>query len=186
MTVDEAAEALQEGLIVGIPTDTVYGLAVDPQDQAAMGALYELKGRPDRKPVGLLVASLEQASELVRLPPQARRMAEQYWPGPLTLVARATVVFPKWIGDHVSRSVGVRVPAHETTLSLLRRVGALAVTSANRSGEPETHSAAEAQAVFGGAIAGYVDGVCPGGAASTVIDATRRRLKIVRPGPIDL
>lgn len=186
MTIDEAAEALAAGKIVGIPTDTVYGLAVDPQNQDAMAALHALKGRPDQKPVGLLVASLEQAEELVLLPPKARQMAEEFWPGPLTLVARAAVVFPKWIGDRVSRTVGVRVPAHPTTLELLRKAGALAVTSANRSGGPETYSAAEATDLFGTEVAGYVEGVCPGGVASTVIDATRRRLKVVRPGPVEL
>ncbi len=186
MTIDEAVAALFEGHVIGIPTDTVYGLAVDPQNPEAMNTLFELKGRPTQKPVGLLVASLEQAQELVQLPPRALSLAEEHWPGPLTLVAKAAVVFPKWVGDQVTRTVGIRVPAHETTLALLRRTGALAVTSANRSGGPETYSALEAEASFGDEVAGYVEGECPGGMASTVIDATRRRLKLVRSGPVEL
>ena len=78
MTIDEAAQALLEGAVVGVPTDTVYGLAVDPQDPDAMQRLYELKGRPENRPVGLLVASIDQALELVQLPPRARRLAEQH------------------------------------------------------------------------------------------------------------
>ncbi len=186
MTIDEAVEAIRHGHVVGVPTDTVYGLAVDPQDPEAMDVLFELKGRPQRKPVGLLVASLEQAQELVRLPARALELAEANWPGPLTLVAKAAVVFPKWVGDQVTRTVGIRVPDHEATIALLRKTGALAVTSANKSGGPETYSAQEAEAIFGDTIAGYIDGVCPGGMASTVIDATRRRLRLVRPGPVEL
>ena len=80
----------------------------------------------------------------------------------------------------------MRVPAHDTTLALLRKTGALAVTSANRSGGPETHSADGARAIFGDGVAGCLEGTCPGGVASTVIDATRRRLELVRQGPVEL
>lgn len=184
--VDAAKQALADGEVIGLPTDTVYGLAADPQNLDAMARIYELKGRPEGKPVGLLVASLNQALEVVRLNKPARALAEKHWPGPLTLIAWPTVVLPSWVGHRVSRSVGVRVPDHAATLEILSACGPLAVTSANRSDESETFSDAEAERIFGDSVAVWIPGDCPGGAASTVVDATGRRLNVIRQGPVTI
>lgn len=169
-----------------MPTDTVYGLAVNPFDEIAVGTLFALKGRPAGKPIGLLVASAGQASELVDLPDWARALAEEHWPGPLTLVAHPFVVFPDWVGSEVDRSVAVRVPDHDLAASFLSLAGPLAVTSANKSGQPECLSDAGARRVFGTTISGYLPGTCPGGTASTIVDATGDAPVILREGPLVL
>lgn len=185
MTIIEVAvQALGEGDVVGMPTDTVYGLAADPQNPAAMDRLFELKGRPEAKPVGLLVASVGQALELVQLDRSAQALAARHWPGPLTLVARPLVVLPSWVGHRITRSVGVRVPDHPAALELLTAFGPLAVTSANRSGEREARSDDEAERIFGDEVAVWVPGDCPGGTASTVVDVTGPKPVVLRAGPV--
>ena len=184
--VDAAKQALAEGDVIGLPTDTVYGLAADPKIRAGMNLLFELKGRPAGKPIGLLVASIEQAREIVKLDGEAADLAEKHWPGPLTLVAAPVVVLPVWVGHGRIRSVGIRVPDHPAALEVLRTTGPLAVTSANRSGGAETYSDVEAEKVFGDEVAVWVPGDCPGGQASTVVDVTGRSPTLLRPGPIAL
>lgn len=185
--VDAAVQALNEGEVIGLPTDTVYGLAADPKNQEGMDRLFELKGRPAGKPVGLLVASVEQAQSIVALDGTAAELAAKHWPGPLTLVAHPIVVLPAWVGHRRSRSVGIRVPDHPAAIEVLARFGPLAVTSANRSGGPETHTDDEAEAVFGDEVAVWVPGESTSrGAASTVVDVTGRELVVLRPGPVAL
>ncbi len=167
-----------------MPTDTVYGLAADPRSPEAMQRLYELKGRPEGKPVGLLVAGIDQASELVVLSVDAQELARRHWPGPLTLVAQPKVVLPDWVGHRLTRSVGVRVPDHPAALELLSVFGPLAVTSANRSGGAETIDHVSAARVFPTGVAVWLEGTSPGGTASTVVDVTGRRLKVIREGPV--
>lgn len=185
MTLAEAAAALRAGAVVGVPTDTVYGLAAVPAADA-VGALYELKGRPSGRPVALLVASVADAERVAVLAPGARRLVERHWPGALTIVAPAAVALPPWVGDPDRGTVGVRMPDHPGLLSLLAETGPLAVTSANLSGEPPALDDAEARRIFGDAVAGYVPGRCPGGTASTVVDVTGPEPVVLRPGPVDV
>lgn len=184
--VDRAAGILRAGGVVGVPTDTVYGLAAIPTDPAAIGRLYRLKGRPADRPVALLVASPEQARSLVRLDGPAALLAERHWPGALTLVLTTTVPLPDWVGDPRRGTVGVRMPAGETVLGLLEAAGPLAVTSANLSGEPPAVDDVEAERIFGDGVDLYLPGSCPGGTASTVVDATGDTPVVLRPGPVDL
>lgn len=184
--ISTAVEIINSGGVVGVPTDTVYGLAVDPFNEDALWALFDLKGRPERKPIGLLVGSIEQAEDLARLPDDARALLQQHWPGALTIVVPVKVIVPDWVGDRSTRTIGLRMPDHPVILSLLAETGPLAVTSANRSGEAETHDDAEARAVFGDSVDGYLAGQCPGGQASTVVDLTGDGMKVLRPGPISL
>lgn len=186
MTLEAAVAAVREGQVVGLPTDTVYGIGVDPLNEAAVGLLYELKGRPQGKPVGLLVASLNQAIAIGEIEGVARLLASQHWPGPLTLVVQPKVILSSWVGDSQTRSIGVRVPDHQVALDLLEVVGPLAVTSANRSGLPEAVDDREAESVFGDSVATYLRGSSPGGEASTVVDATGGSLTVLREGPIGL
>jgi tRNA threonylcarbamoyl adenosine modification protein (Sua5/YciO/YrdC/YwlC family) len=169
---------------VGRPTDTVYGIGVDPLNHAAVERLYELKGRPAHKPVGLLVAGVAQAREIGELSSAAAELAERHWPGALTLVVTPRVILPDWVGDSQARTVGIRVPDHPVALALLAITGPLAATSANRSGEPEAMSDIEARAIFGDEVAVYLEGECPGGAPSTVVDATGDSLVVLREGPV--
>lgn len=185
MTTGEAVAALRAGRVVGVPTDTVYGLAAVPAEQA-VADLYDLKGRPAGRPIALLVASVAQAERVVVLTPSARRLVERHWPGALTVVAPAAVPLPVWVGDPERGTVGVRMPDHDVLLALLAETGPLAVTSANRSGEPPELDDAGARRVFGGAVAGYVPGRCPGGTASTVVDATGPEPVVLRAGPVEV
>lgn len=182
MDLNPAIELLAAGEIVGLPTDTVYGIAADPYSQTAVARLFAIKGRGLGKPVGLLVASIEQATELVDLPEYASTLARKHWPGPLNLVGRPLVGVRVGTFD----SLAVRVPNHDVALALLRAVGALAVTSANLAGGPESTSDIEARALLGAAVVLYLPGVCPGGAASTTIDVRGSTPVVLRSGPIDL
>ncbi|CAN5895826.1 L-threonylcarbamoyladenylate synthase [soil metagenome] len=181
--VESAAAAIANGLVVGVPTDTVYGLAVDPWNEDSVEALFTMKGRPRDKPVGLLAANLGEVMEIAHLGP-ALSLAERHWPGALSVVVRPRVVIPDWVGDRALGTVAVRVPDHDVLRELLARTGPLAVTSANRSGEPEAADDVEARQVFGSSVAVYVPGRGRGGVASTVVDATGGILTTIRPGPV--
>ena len=175
-----ARAVLAEGKVVGVPTDTVYGLATRFSSQQK---LFEVKGRPPEKAIAVLVGSVADALELAVFPPVARELADAHWPGPLTLVlsSRSSTV------ENCRKTVGIRMPDHTLALDLLNLCGPLAVTSANRSGDSPAHSDLQAQDIFGDRIELYLPGVCPGGVASTVIEVlTNRDPRVLRPGPINL
>jgi tRNA threonylcarbamoyl adenosine modification protein (Sua5/YciO/YrdC/YwlC family) len=186
VTLEEAVAAVRDREVIGLPTDTVYGIGADPLSEEAVARLYELKGRPDNKPVGLLVASVDQAMSIGMLDGLAAELAAAHWPGALTLVVTPKVILADWVGDSQRRTVGLRVPDHPVTLELLTSTGPLAVTSANVSGGAESMTDDEARAVFGDRVKVYVEGRSPGGQASTVVDVTGRDLVVLRRGPIEL
>ncbi|GAA6730615.1 L-threonylcarbamoyladenylate synthase [Thermus brockianus] len=176
---EEAARALREGGLVAFPTDTVFGVLARLEDEAACHRIYEVKGRPEEKPLQVLVADLESALKLAQLGPlegRFLRLVEAFWPGGLTVVVPGRDI-PPWISK--DGSVGLRMPAHEVLRELLRRVGGYAAaTSLNRSGEPPVRTAEEARAFA-------VDYVFPGeagGLASSVVDL--RRGEVLREGAI--
>lgn len=184
--IEEAAAAISQGRVVGVPTDTVYGLAAHPGIESAVAELFELKGRPAHKPIGLLASDAEAAGSVARLEGLARELAETHWPGPLTLVVRPAIVLAEWVGDAQARTVGIRVPDHEVCRLLLAATGPLAVTSANASGRAEALDEGEARQVFGDGVAFYVEGRSPGGTPSTVVDVTGARPVVLRQGPLEL
>lgn len=180
--VEKAVAAIRRGDVVGIPTDTVYGIGADPWNETAVGKLFELKGRPEHKPIGLLAADAEQAAEVADLTPAGRLL--ELWPGALTFVVRPRVLIPDWVGDSALGTVGIRVPDNAVLRDLLERTGPLAVTSANRSGESDTFDDTAAREVFGDEVAVYLPGRCPGGQASTVVDLTDGSPRVLRQGPV--
>ncbi len=182
--IEEALAAVLDGQIVGIPTDTVYGLGVDPFNSDAVERLFDLKGRPQHKPVGVLVASVDQANEIGELGETAAELADKHWPGALTLIVTPTVIMADWVGDQQRRTMGIRVPDHPVARELLEVTGPLAVTSANLSGGPEAMNDRQARDLFGTQVAVYLEGEAPGGEASTVVDATGPKLIVLRKGPI--
>lgn len=186
MSLDRLVTAIRAGQVIGVPTDTVYGIAADPLNQAAVARLYELKGRPEHKPVGLLVASLQQARRIGELEGFAADLAGIHWPGAVTLVVTPSVILADWVGDAQRQTVGLRVPDHPPLLELLVEVGPLAVTSANEAGGSETLDDEEARAIFGDRVAEYMTGRSPGGEASTVVDATGVAPVILRQGPVEI
>ena len=186
MSFERLVDAVRAGEVVGVPTDTVYGIGADPLNENAVARLFELKGRPEHKPIGLLVGSLEQARSIGEITGLAAELAVAHWPGALTLVVTPRVILADWVGDAQRRTVGLRVPNHPALIELLLEVGPLAVTSANIAGGPETRSADEARAVFGDEVAVYMEGRAPGGESSTVVDVTGERPVLLRAGPVRL
>ncbi len=180
-----AADAVRAGRVVGLPTDTVYGIGVDPLQEEAVATLFEIKGRPSGRPIGVLVSSFERAAELGLIEGAAVGLARAHWPGALTLVVRPRVVLPDWVGDNQTQTVGIRVPDHPIALELLEEAGPMSVTSANLTGQPDARTDAEARAVFGDRVH-YLTGTSPGGAPSTVVDATGVSLVVLRQGPVAL
>jgi L-threonylcarbamoyladenylate synthase len=184
MSIEAAVAALRRGEIVGVPTDTLYGLAADPYRQDALEAIFELKGRPQVKPLAILVASIEQAMSLAMFTDQALDLADQHWPGALTLVIPKLQTAPEWLGHQERKTVGLRCPEHPIALELLEAAGPLAVTSANISDQAAAVNDAEAGDLFGDAVAVYLEGEAPGGVASTIIDLTEPEPLVLREGPV--
>ncbi len=184
MDVRAAARAIKRGEIVGVPTDTVYGIAADVYDEAALDRLYEIKGRGDGKPVAILVASVEQGLSLGAMTDRALDLADQHWPGAVTLVVPRLDTAPGWLGDTNKRTVALRCPNHSTALELLELTGPLAVTSANRSDSEPAKTAAEARDIFGDEVLTYLFGEAGGGQPSTLVDLTQPSEVVLRSGPI--
>src|SRR6185437_9994737 len=143
----EAAAMIADGLVVAYPTDTLYGLAVDPRNADAVERLYALKGRPETAALTLIAADIDQLRAVAELSAPSRRLAAAFWPGPLTIVLRAkAAVTPALAGG---TTVGVRVPAHVVATALARAAGfCVTATSANRSGATAASSADAAVAAL--------------------------------------
>lgn len=182
---EQAAEALEEGCLVAFPTDTVYGIGAHASQGLAIRKLFEAKGRPRDKGIPILVVGAGQAAELVQgFPGGARRLAERFWPGPLTLVLQRRPGLPEELGP--GDGVAVRAPDHPVAQMLLTKVGPLAVTSANRSGEEPAVQAKQVLAQLGESVDLIVDGgTAPGGVASTVVDCRRAEPVLLRRGPVE-
>lgn len=185
MDVEAAARAIKRGEIVGVPTDTVYGIAVDLYDEAALDRLSALKGRENGKPIAILVASLEQGLLLGAMSDRALELADRHWPGAVTLVVPRLDTAPEWLGDRQRRTVALRCPDHPVALALLELTGPLAVTSANRADGEDVRTAEEAAAIFDGEILTYLPGEAGGGKPSTLVDLTQPSQVVLRAGPID-
>ncbi|NIS30425.1 MAG: L-threonylcarbamoyladenylate synthase, partial [Actinobacteria bacterium] len=127
--------ALRRGDVIGLPTDTVYGIGSDPFSEAAVARLFAVKGRPEIKPIPILAADLDALASIVEVDARLRAATDRFWPGGLTVIARRAPDVPSWIGSDDTNTVGVRVPDHPTALAVLSAFGPMAVTSANRSGE---------------------------------------------------
>ncbi len=181
-----AVDVLRNGGLVAFPTDTVYGLAALPFQKETVESLYVVKGRSHTKAVAVLLSAASDLKKVAGNPGKiAWRLAEVFWPGPLTLIVPKNPRLP----DELSQAptVGVRIPDHPIALSLLKEAGPLAVTSANVSGGVNTQSAGDVQAQLNGRVHLILDGGrSPGGIPSTVVDCTTRELTILRPGPISL
>jgi len=185
MTVDAAVAALVRGGIVGLPTDTVYGIAADPRSEDAVAALFAAKGRPSIKPIPILAADLAAVRTIGVVDDLVAATAGRYWPGGLTLVVSRLQGSPPWLGDTATDTVGVRIPDHPAALQLLAEFGPLAVTSANLSGQDPASDDVEARSALGEAVDIYLEGQGSGGAPSTVVDVTTRPSRVLRPGAVE-
>ncbi len=174
------AGRLTDGEVVVLPTDTVYGVVVRAADPKALDALRAAKGRAADVPIAVLVAGAEQVASLCGgLHGVASRLADQWWPGPLTLVVAASPDAPSVGG---SSTIGIRCPSDELIRALAAAVGPLAASSANLHGEPTPTLAAEVHQFFPDLL--VVDGGARTGAPSTVVDATADPPRVLRAGAI--
>jgi L-threonylcarbamoyladenylate synthase len=181
-----AVDALSGGDIIGMPTDTVYGLAADPFHTGAADRLFRLKGRPRHVELPVLVASEEQALSLcTAVPVEARRLMERYWPGPLTLVLPRRPDLDADLGEE-DATIGIRCPAHPVPLAICAKVGPIATTSANRHGEPAITTAGGVAKAFGPEIALVLDGGNCDQLPSSVVDCTGGAPKVLREGRISV
>ena len=185
--VDAATVAVQGGGLVVIPTDTVYGIGADAFDPAAVSGLLLAKGRGREMPPPVLISSATTLDALaIRVPGWARALAEEFWPGPLTLVCHQQTSLQWDLGD-TRGTVAVRMPDHEITREILERTGPLAVSSANKTGQPAATDADQAEEMLGDEVDVIVDaGESPGGLASTIVDATGEQGRVLRRGALSL
>lgn len=180
-----AEDALSAGEVVVFPTDTVYGLAARPDLPWATDRLFEVKQRPRDLTLPVLAATVEAAAGVAEFDARASALANRFWPGGLTMVLARTARAREWdLGDE-RQTVGVRIPDHVIALSLLSRAGPLAVTSANRSGEPTPATCADVRTSLGDLVAVYLCiGAATGEVPSTVVDLTGDEARILRGGAI--
>ncbi|HEU5433974.1 MAG TPA: L-threonylcarbamoyladenylate synthase, partial [Thermomicrobiales bacterium] len=183
--IERAARVIVGGGVVAIPTDTVYGIAASLARPEAIQRLYHIKGRPDDKPVPVLLASVDDVERVAAdFPSALMALASRWWPGPLTIVAPARSDLPPeatGIDRHGRPTVGLRVPHHAVAIDLIARAGgALAVTSANRSGQPAATDALAVEQALGDRCDLILDaGAAPGGVSSTVIAIEGGRVNVL-------
>ena len=185
--INRAITILKDGGVVAFPTDTVYGVGVDPFQPDAVRKLYQIKGRPIDKPIPILVGSVNDVERVAQnLPSTFSQLAEQFWPGELTLIVEAKSLPPEVTAG--GNTVGVRMPDHPLALALLQRFGgAIATTSANKSDEPPATSAEEVQADLGPLVGIILDGgETETKIASTVLDLSVSPPQIRRDGGISV
>ncbi len=183
--IEIAIDILRQGGLVVFPTDTVYGVAALARNDVAVAALYQAKQRPSHSPIPVMVGEPTAVAEIAWPSPDFRKLAAAFWPGPLTIILPRKPVLPDIVtagGD----TVALRIPDHPLVLRLLQMLGEpLAVTSANRSGQPPARNAAEAREQLDGRVDAIIDGgLAPGGKPSTIIDLSRTPPQILRSGPI--
>ena len=183
---EQAASMLRKGGLVAVPTETVYGIAASAEDGVAVQMIYDLKDRDYDKPVSVLVTGMDMVEKYCQnIPPVAYRLAEKYWPGPLTMILEDREVVPAMVTADTG-TLGVRCPDHPLTLAIIEKAGVpLAAPSANPSGDEPAKTAQEVLDYFNRKIEGVVDGgPCAMGVASTILDLTEEEPKVLREGGI--
>jgi L-threonylcarbamoyladenylate synthase len=184
-SLDAALDALDEGLVVGVPTDTVYGLAARIDRPSGVGSIFRAKGRPSGLALPVLVGRSRQARTVAgSWPRSASMLAARFWPGALTVVVPVDPALGRHLGGD-GKSVGLRLPRQKLLQALCRRAGPLATTSANVHGTPPCTTAEEVRRTFGiREVALVIDGGTCDGAPSTVVDCTVAPPACLREGAI--
>ncbi|MBQ7541001.1 MAG: threonylcarbamoyl-AMP synthase [Clostridia bacterium] len=183
-----AGEVLRRGGLCGMPTETVYGLAANALDEAAVRKIFAAKGRPQDNPLIVHIADLSQWPALVReIPPRAEALAKAFWPGPLTIILPKSGRVPDAVSCGLA-TVAVRMPSHPIAAAIIRAAGVpLAAPSANLSGKPSPTTAAHVLHDMDGRIDLIVDGgACSVGVESTVVTLCTERPRLLRPGGVTL
>ena len=185
--IEAAAQAVQRGGLVVLPTDTVYGIGADAFDHAAVQALLDAKGRGREMPPPVLISAATTLAALAtKVPSYVDALTEAFWPGPLTLVCEQQPSLTWDLGE-TRGTVAVRMPDHEVALALLERTGPLAVSSANLSGLPAATEADAADGMLGDSVEVVLDGgPSPKREASTILDVRGERPRLLRPGALSV
>ncbi len=182
--IELAAKTIREGGLVGMPTETVYGLAASAFDERAVKSIFDIKGRPQDNPLIVHVDSLPMARGLGEFGEKALKLAGAFWPGPLTLVVKSLGKIPASVSAGLD-TVGLRMPDCDAALSLISAAGVpIAAPSANKSGSPSPTTAEHVAADFGDGLLVLDAGECRIGLESTVVDMTRETPVILRPGAV--
>ena len=184
----EAAAVLAKGGLVAFPTETFYGLGANALDAEAVRRVFVAKGRPESKPVLVLVDSVEMAESLVKeVPAAARKLMSRYWPGPLTLVFKAIASAPEELTGGTG-TIGIRLPRHPVAFELVHAAGVpLTAPSANLSGVPPPTTAADVTRALSGKIDLILDGgATAGGLPSTILDVTVTPPRLLRRGALEI
>ena len=183
---DEARTVLNQNGVIAVPTETFFGLAVNPFQEEALDRLFALKDRDPEKPVLVMVSGPEMLNQVAReVPGPARRLMEKFWPGPLTIIFPSLPHLPRLLTAGTG-TIAVRQPRQPLTCRLIRALGfPITGTSANRSGRPPLVGAAQVAEEFGEGVDLILDaGPCPGGLPSTIVDVTKASPRLVRAGAI--
>ena len=186
--IEQAGALLAAGQVVGIPTETVYGLGANALNDAAVRQIFAAKGRPADNPLIVHIADFDQIYGLVaEVPEAARRLADAYWPGPMAIILPKADCIPDAVSAGLA-TVGIRLPSHPVARAVIRAAGVpIAAPSANTSGRPSTTTAAHVMEDMAGKIAAVVDGgPCQVGVESTVISLAGEKPRLLRPGGISL
>jgi tRNA threonylcarbamoyl adenosine modification protein (Sua5/YciO/YrdC/YwlC family) len=183
--IEGAASAARRGALIVLPTDTVYGIGTRPDEPSATTGLFEAKGRPAELTVPVLVPSAASARAIAAFDERAEALVLRFWAGPLTLVLPRTEASAGWALGGDAETIGVRMPHHPLALAVLARTGPLAVTSANRSGEPTPTTCDGVRGIFGDRVEVYLCESEPlEGAASTVVDLGHGQVRVLRRGSV--
>jgi L-threonylcarbamoyladenylate synthase len=184
--ISHAVDVLKHGGLVAFPTDTVYGMAALPFKEENVEGLFSAKGRSNTRAIAILIGDYKDLKSVVmQFDEKSLRLAHRFWPGPLTLVVPKLPILPDALSQ--DGTIGVRMPDHPIALALLRKIGPLAVTSANISGEENANTAEEVNRQLNGRVHLILDGgKISGGVPSTVVDCVSASLTILRQGPITM
>lgn len=186
-SIGNAPEILRDGGLVAVPTETVYGLACNGLNESSVKRIYDVKGRPEIKPLSLMVPGPDSIGKYcLEVPEAALALADKFWPGPLTIILKSKDFIPSIVRAG-GATVGLRCPDSELTLQCLNEAQVpFAAPSANPSGSPSPKSADEVLEYFDGSIEAIIDGgPCELGFESTIIDLSDKPFKIVRKGALD-
>ena len=180
-----AADEIKKGKVVVYPTDTVYGIGCDPYNDSAVDRIFKIKGRTEGKPLPILCSSVKHASRIAKLNEHAMKLATQFWPGTLTLIAESSDYRISSKVTAGTNTIGVRVPNHQCALQLIDKCGGILVgTSANKSGYKSAKSAKEVLETIQGFDILLDAGNTPVAIESTVIDVSSTNIAFIREGSI--
>lgn len=181
---DEVIECLEAGGVAAFPTDTVYGLGVVYDDENALNRLKEAKGRPENKPIPLMISNLKQIESVAVVTDKAKKLIQKFMPGAFTIILKKREDVPAYVTNGFD-TIGIRMPDDDFILEMMNRIGKpLLVTSANMSGMPTGTTFIEVVEQLEGRIDMIVKGMCGFKESSTIVDVSTDAVKLIRKGPI--